>query len=78
MFWVLFVFAFLISACGSEENPLANTEWRLVALGNADPPTEVAAGNPTAEFTTATDKTRVDGPQFLWSEIQRGGSGAAP
>ena len=60
MFWVLFVFAFLIAACGDsgrEEDPLANTEWRLVALGNADPPTEVVAGNPTAEFTTATDMT---------------------
>ena len=37
--------------------PLANTEWRLVALGNADAPAEVGEGNPTAEFTTATDMT---------------------
>ena len=37
--------------------PLANTEWRLVALGNADAPAEVGGGNPTAEFTTATDMT---------------------
>ena len=57
MFWFLFIFALLIAACGGEENPLANTEWRLVALGNADAPTEVMAGNPTAEFTTATDVT---------------------
>ena len=57
MFWILFVFAFLIAACGGEENPLANTEWKLVALGNADAPTEVVGGNPTAEFTTATDMT---------------------
>ncbi len=57
MFWVLFVFAFLIAACGGEGNPLANTEWRLVTLGNADAPTEVVAGNATAEFTTATDMT---------------------
>ena len=57
MFWILFVFAFLIAACGGEENPLANTEWQLVALGNADAPTEVVAGNLTAEFTTGTDLT---------------------
>ena len=42
---------------GTEGNPLANTEWRLVALGNADAPAEVAGGDPTAEFTTATDMT---------------------
>ena len=48
---------FLLVACGSGGNPLANTEWRLVALGNADAPDEVVAGNPTAEFTTATDMT---------------------
>ena len=43
--------------CASEGNPLANTEWRLVALGNADAPTEVAAGDASAEFTTTTDMT---------------------
>ena len=48
----------LLSACGGGEgNRLANTEWRLVALGDADAPTEVAGGDPTAEFTTATDMT---------------------
>ena len=57
MLWILFVIAFLIAACDGEENPLANTEWRLVALGNADAPTEVVAGNATAKFTTATDMT---------------------
>ena len=57
MFWVLFILAFLIAAFSGEENPLANTEWRLVALGNADAPAEVVAGNPTAEFTTGTDMT---------------------
>ena len=57
MFWILFVFAFLIAACGGEENPLANTEWQLVAMGNAGAPTEVMTGNPTAKFTTDTDMT---------------------
>ncbi len=42
---------------GTEGNPLADTEWRLVALGNADAPAEVMGGDPTAEFTTATDMT---------------------
>ena len=55
--WLLLGFVFLLAACGSEGNPLADTEWRLVALGNADAPTEVVAGNATAEFTTATDMT---------------------
>ena len=54
---LLLGFVFLLAACGSEGNPLANTEWRLVALGNADAPTGVVRGNPTAEFTTATDMT---------------------
>ena len=57
MFWILFIFALLIAACSGEENPLANTEWQLVAMGNADSPTEVVAGNPSAKFTTATDMT---------------------
>ena len=57
MLWLLFIFALLMAACGGEENPLTNTEWRLVALGNADAPAEAVAGNPTAEFTTATDMT---------------------
>ena len=57
MFWILFIFALLIAACGSEENPLANTEWRLVALGNADAPAQVVEGNPTAKFTTDADMT---------------------
>ena len=54
--WLLLGFVFLL-ACGSEGNPLANTEWQLVALGNADAPDEVVGGNPTAEFTTDTDMT---------------------
>ena len=55
--WFLLGFVFLLAACGSEGNPLANTEWRLVALGKADAPAEVVGGNPTAEFTTASDMT---------------------
>ena len=57
MRWLLLGFVFLLVACGSEGNPLADTEWRLVALGNADAPAEVVGGDPTAEFTTATDMT---------------------
>ena len=54
---LLLGFVVLLVACGSEGNPLDNTEWRLVALGNADAPAEVVGGNPTAKFTTATDMT---------------------
>ena len=50
-------FVFLLVACGGEGNPLADTEWRLVALGNSGAPAGVVAGNPTARFTTATDMT---------------------
>ena len=57
MRWLLLGFVFLLVACGSEGNPLAGTEWRLVALGNADAPAEVVGGNPTAVFTTAADMT---------------------
>ena len=57
MRWLLLGFVFLLAACGSQENPLADTEWRLVALGNADAPAEVVGGNPTAEFTAAGDMT---------------------
>ncbi len=55
MRWLLLGFMFLLAACGSEGNPLADTEWRLVALGNADAPAEVVGGDPTAEFTAAGD-----------------------
>ena len=54
---LLLGFLFLMAACGSEENPLANTEWRLVALGDADAPADVVGGDPTTRFTTATDMT---------------------
>ncbi len=55
--WLLLGFVFLLMACGGQGNPLANTEWRLIALGDADAPAEVVGGNPTAKFTTATDLT---------------------
>ena len=54
---ILLGFVFLLAACGSEGNPLAGTEWRLVELGNADAPAEVARGDATARFTTAMDMT---------------------
>ena len=57
MLWLLLAFVYLLAACGGEGNPLADTEWRLVALGNADAPDGVVVGDPTAEFTTATDMT---------------------
>lgn len=49
-------FSFAAGA-GDGENPLAGTEWRLVALGDADAPDEVVGGDPTARFTTETDLT---------------------
>ena len=55
MRWLLLVFVFLLAACGSQEDPLADTEWRLVALGDAAAPAEVVDGNATAEFTAAGD-----------------------
>ena len=42
---------------GSEWNPLADTEWRLIELGKADSPAAVVGGNPTAEFSTTADMT---------------------
>ena len=55
--WLLPSLELLLVACGSEENPLADTEWRLVALGDAGAPAGVAGGDATAGFTTATDMT---------------------
>ncbi len=52
--WLLLGCILLLAACGGEENVLANTEWRLIALGDADAPA-AALGDPTAKFTTATD-----------------------
>ena len=45
------------AASGSEANPLAGTEWRLVALGDAGAPAAVVGGDATAAFPTATDMT---------------------
>ena len=57
MRWLLPGLVLLLAACGSGEHPLAGTEWRLVALGEAGAPARVVGGEPTAEFTTATDMT---------------------
>ena len=46
----------LLAACGAEA-PWTPTEWRLVALGDADAPAEVVGGDPTVRFTTETDMT---------------------
>ena len=57
MRWLLPGIVLLLAACGGEGNPLADTEWRLVALGDAGAPAAVVGGDPTAEFTTTTDLT---------------------
>ena len=57
MFWILLGFVFLLAACGGEGNPLANTEWRLVELGQADGLSPVVGDYASIEFTTATDIT---------------------
>ena len=52
MRWLVLGLVLLLAACGSGEgNPLADTEWRLVELGDADAPAAVVGGDPTAEFT---------------------------
>ena len=56
MRWLLLGLLFLLTACEGGENPLADTEWGLVALGHADPPS-VVVDDATAKFTTATDMT---------------------
>ena len=57
MRWLLLGLVFLLTACDTGGNPLADTEWGLVALGHADAPSEVVGGDATARFTTATDMT---------------------
>jgi heat shock protein HslJ len=57
MRWLLPGLMLLLAACGSGEEQLADTEWRLVALGDAGAPVRVVEGGATAEFTTATDMT---------------------
>ena len=52
---LLLGFVLLMAACGSGENPLANTEWRLVAMGDAGAPVDVVEGDATAEFTADGD-----------------------
>ena len=55
---LLLLVSTLLAACGDGDgNPLANSAWRLVALGDADALAEVVGGDPTAEFTTVTDMT---------------------
>lgn len=55
--WLLPGLVLLLVACGSEANPLADTEWRLVALGDAGAPAGVVGGDADIEFTTATNMT---------------------
>ena len=57
MRWLLPGLVLLLAACGSGENPLDGTEWRLVTLGDAGAPDAVVGGDANAEFTTATDMT---------------------
>ena len=55
--WLLPGLVPLLVTCGSEENPLAASEWRLVSLGDVAAPAEAVGGDATAGFTTATDMT---------------------
>ena len=55
--WMLLCFVLLLAACGGEENPLAETEWRLVELGNADGPAPVVGDDVVIKFTTTEDVT---------------------
>ena len=70
------ILALVIAGCGAggEENRLADTEWRLVALGDASAPDEVAGGNPTAEFTTDTDMTGWTGCNAYGASYSAGAS----
>ena len=55
--WLLPGLVLLLVACGSEANPLADTEWRLVALGDAGAPAGLARGDADIEFTTNNNMT---------------------
>lgn len=57
MRWLLLGFMIFLMTCGAGRNPLAETEWRLVSLGDAAAPAGVVGGDPTAKFTTAEDIT---------------------
>ncbi len=64
------------AACGREANPLADTEWRLTALGNADVHPEMVGDQVATEFSSMD--IRGNGPQFLRSEVPRMKVGPAP
>ena len=82
MRWLLPGLVLLLAACGGGENPLAETEWRLVALGEAGAPAAVVGGEPTAGFTSATEMTgwtgcnsygaryRVRGPELRLDDLR--------
>ena len=55
IFILMAILGLLLAACGGQENPLAGTEWRLAALGDAGAPAPVVGGDPTAKFTTERD-----------------------
>ena len=57
MLWILLGFVFLLAACGGADNPLAETEWRLIELGKADSPAQVVGDDAGIEFTTTEDVT---------------------
>ena len=77
MRWLLLGFVFLLVACGAEGSPLADTEWRLVSLGNADAPAEVG-GNATAEFTAAGDMNGLTACNFYTAGYSVRGSEGCP
>ena len=52
---LLVSFVILVVACGSAGNPLADTEWQLVSLGEAGTPALEEGGVPTASFTATAD-----------------------
>ncbi len=49
---LLVALAFLLAACGGDGNPLADTDWVLVELGDADDPDAAVAGSsPDVQFS---------------------------
>ena len=58
MRWLLPGLVLLLAACGSGGHPLADAQWRLVALGEAGAPAgAVVESEATAEFTSAEEIT---------------------
>ena len=57
MLWPLLGFVLFLVTCGGDGDPLASTEWRLIALGNADAPLAAAAGDAGAEFGDGAELT---------------------